>query len=127
MNFLDSLNLTGKIRKKYSLWVINSGSMSSLNITLSELFNTHVSVYTFNLVITLIFLLLNLSFIHGEYDIVSYMTDKSSCPICKLKYALGHLYVMLTIQGFIPSSDYYLDSIIILSDITCVYLPISSS
>ena len=34
----------------------------------------------------------------------------------KLKVSLGHLCVMLTVQGFIPISAYYLDSIIILSD-----------
>ena len=56
------------------------------------------------------FLLLHLSFIHGEFDHVSYMTDKFSCPICKLKSTLGHLCVMLIVQGFIPSSDYYHDS-----------------
>ena len=33
----------------------------------------------------------------------------------KLKAALGHLYVVLTVQRFIPTSDYYPDSIIILS------------
>ena len=36
-----------------------------------------------------VFLLLHLSFIHGESDHVSYMTDKSSCPICKVKSCIG--------------------------------------
>ena len=90
--------------------------MSSLNIELSELSDTHVSVYTFSLSTTLIFLLLRLSFIHGVSDHFSYMKDNSSCSICKLKDALGHLCVMLTVQGSIPSSDYYPDSIIILSE-----------
>ena len=89
--------------------------MSSLNISLSKLFDTHVSVYTFSLVITLSFLLIHLFFILGKSDYVSYMTYKSSWSICKLKVALGHLCVVLTVQGFIPSSYYYLDSIIILS------------
>ena len=89
--------------------------MPSLNIALSELFDTHVSMYTFSPAITSSFLLLYLSFLHGESDHVSYMTDKSSCLICKLKVALGHLCVVLTVQGFIPSSNYYPDSIIILS------------
>ena len=80
--------------------------MFSLNIALSELFDTHVSFYTFNSATTSSFLLLHLSFIHGEYDHVSYITDKSSCSICKLKASLGHLSIVLTIQGFIPSSDY---------------------
>ena len=34
----------------------------------------------------------------------------------KLKAALGHLCVILKVQGFIPTSDYYPDSIIILSE-----------
>ena len=76
--------------------------MSSLNIVLSELFDTHVLVYTFSSAITLSSLLLHLSFKHGEYDHVSYMTDKSSCHIYKSKYALGHLYVVLIVQGFVP-------------------------
>ena len=50
------------------------------------------------------------------------MTDESSCSIYPLYDALGHLCVVLTVQGFIPVSAYYPDSIIILSDITCVYL-----
>ena len=101
--------------------------MSSLNIALSELSDTHVLVYTFSSTITSSFLLFHLSFIHGEYDHVSYMSAKSSCPICKLKDSLGHLCVVLTIQGSIPSSDEYHDPIIILSKITCVYLPLSGS
>ena len=98
--------LIGKIRKKYSLWVINNGSMSSLNITLSEISNTHVLVYIFSLAITSSFLLLNFSFIHGESDHVPHMKNKYSCPICKLKYSLRYLCVVLTVQGFIPSFDY---------------------
>ena len=101
--------------------------MSSLNKALSKLFDTHVSVYTFSSTITSSLLLLHLSFIHGESDHVSYMIDKFSCLIYKLQDSLGHLYFMLTVQGYIPSSFYYPDSIIILYDITCVYLPVSSS
>ena len=63
--------------------------MSSLNIALSKLFDTHVSVYTFSPTITSNFLVLYLYFLHGESDHVSYMTDKSSCPICKVKSYLG--------------------------------------
>ena len=44
------------------------------------------------------------------------MTDRSSGHICKSKASLGHLCVVLTVQGFILVSDYYPDSIIILSD-----------
>ena len=84
--------------------------MSSLNKAISELFNTHVSVYTFSLAITSILLLLRLSFIHGESDHVSYMKDKSSCPICKSKVVLGHLCVVLTVQGSVPSYAYYPNS-----------------
>ena len=55
LNFLDSLKLNKKIRKNLSLWVINSGRMSSLTKELSKLFDTHVSVYTSISSITLIF------------------------------------------------------------------------
>ena len=89
--------------------------MSSLNIAL---FCLPISMFQCTSVFSYHFesLLFLLSFIYGESDHVSYMTDKSSCSICKLKNALGHHYVVLTIQGFIPSSDYYPDSIIILSE-----------
>ena len=90
--------------------------MSSLNIVLFEISNTHVSVYTFSSAITSSFLLLHLSFILGEYDHVSYMTYNSSYPIHKLKATLGHLCVVLNVQGSIPSFDYYPYSIIILSE-----------
>ena len=79
--------------------------MSLLNIALFELSDTHVSVYTFSSTITLSFLLIHVSFIHGESNYVSYMTDKSNCPMCKLKFSLGHLYVVLTVQGSIHSFD----------------------
>ena len=39
----------------FTLWVINSGSMSSLKKELSELSNTHLSVYTYISAITLSF------------------------------------------------------------------------
>ena len=52
LTFLELLKFN-KIRKNYSLWVINSGSMSSLNIALSELSDTHVLVYPPGLAITL--------------------------------------------------------------------------
>ena len=71
--------------------------MSSLNIALYELYDTHVSVYTFSLAITSGFLLLHLSFIHVESDHVSYMTNKSSFPIWKSKHALGHICGMLSV------------------------------
>ena len=89
LTFLDSLKFNRKYKEEVSFWFTNGGSMSSLNIELSELSDTHVSVYTFSSSITSSFLLLNLSFIHGESDHVSYMTDKSSCPICKVKICLG--------------------------------------
>ena len=59
--------------------------MSSLNIAFSVLFDTHVSVFNFSSSINSSFLLLHLSVIPGESDHVSYMTDKSSCSICKVK------------------------------------------
>ena len=103
--------------------------MSSLNIALSVLFDTHVSVFTFSSAITSSLLLLLLSVILGEFDHVYYMTDESSCSIYKLKAALGHLYVMLTVQGLNSMSDLYPDPIIILSVIhfTCVSLLLPSS
>ena len=45
----------------------------------------------------------------------------------KLKAVLGHLYVMLTIQGLNPVSDLYPDSIIVVSITTCVSFPLPSS
>ena len=62
--------------------------MSSLNIALSVVFDTHVSVFNFSSAITLSFLL-HLSVIPGEFDHVSYMTYKSSCIIYKVKRCLG--------------------------------------
>ena len=79
--------------------------MSSLNIALFELSNTHVSVYAFSSSITLSFLLLLLFVIPGESDHVSYMTYKSSCSIYQLYTALGHLCVVLSVQGLFPMSD----------------------
>ena len=73
------------------------------------------------------FLLLLLSFIPGESDHVSYMTDKSSCSIYELKAALGHLYVVLTVQGLNPMFDIYLDPIIVLlSIVSSFFFPVPS-
>ena len=63
--------------------------MSLLKKALSEISNTHVSVYILSSAINSSFLLLHLSFIHGESDHVSYMTNKSCCPIFKVKICLG--------------------------------------
>ena len=63
--------------------------MSSLNIALSDFSDTHVSMYTFSSSITSSFFLLQLSLMPGESDHVSYMTDKSSCIIGKVKSCLG--------------------------------------
>ena len=90
--------------------------MSSLNIALSKLFYTHVSVYTFSSSITSIFYSSTYPLYLGNLINFSYMKDTSSCSIFKLKAALGHLYVVLTIQGFIPVFAYYPYSIIILCD-----------
>ena len=81
---------------------------------------------TFCSAITLSFLLLLLFVIPGEYDHVSYMTDKSSCSIYELKAALGHLCVMLTVQGLNPLFDLYPDPIIVISIISSVSLPFPS-
>ena len=99
--------------------------MSSLNIALFVFSNTHVSLFTFSLDIALSFLLLLLSVIPREFDHVSYMTDKSSCSI--LTATLGHLSVVLIVQGFYPMFDLYLDPIIVISIISCVSLLFPSS
>ena len=95
--------------------------MSSLNIALFVFFDTHVSVIIFCSAITLSFLLL-LFIIPRESDHVSYMTDKSSCSIYKLTAALGHLCVVLIVQGLNPMFDLYPDPIIVVSVIYCVSL-----
>ena len=79
--------------------------MSSLNIALSELSDTHVSVYTFSSAITSSFYSSTCPLYLGNLINVSYMKDMSSFSISKLKSALGHLYVVLTIQGFFSLSD----------------------
>ena len=101
--------------------------MSSLSIALFVFSDTHVSVFTFISAITLSFLLLLLSVLHRGSDLVSHMKISLVVLSAKLKAALGHLCVVLTVQGFIPASDFYLDPVIVLSDITCVYLPLSNS
>ena len=88
LTFLDSLKFKWKDKEEVFFWVTDGGSISSLNIALSELSDTHVSVYTFSSDITSSFLLLHLSVIPGESDHVSYMTDKFSCIICKVKICL---------------------------------------
>ena len=101
--------------------------MSSLNIVLSVFSDTHVSVFTFCSAITLSFLLFLLSVIPGESDHVSYMTDKSICSIYEYNVALGHLCVMLTVQGFNAMFDFYPDPIIVIYVIYCVSLLLPSS
>ena len=51
----------------------------------------------------------------GESDHVSYMTDKSSCSIYPLYAALGHICVVLIVQGLYPMSDLSPDPIIVIS------------
>ena len=96
--------------------------MSSLNIALSIFSDTHVSVFNFSSSINLSLLLLLLSFIPGESDHVSYKKNKSSCSIYELKATLGHLCVVLTIQGLNPMFHLYPDPIIVISIIYCVSL-----
>ena len=99
--------------------------MSSLNIALFVFqypcFSVHLCSAT-----TLSFLLL-LSIIPGESDHVSYMIDKSSCPIYLLYAALGHLCVMLIVQGLYLMFDLYPDPIIVISVLYCVSLLLPSS
>ena len=91
--------------------------MSFLNIAPSIFFTTHVSVFTFSSAMTLSFLLLLLSVLPRESDHVSYMTDKSSISICKVKKlpwvisVLCSLFKDLTlclIYILIPSLSYLL-------------------
>ena len=89
LNFLDSLKFNRKDKEEVFFWFSVGGSRSSLNITLSVLFDTHVSVFTFSSSITSSFLLLHFFVIPGESDHVSYMIDKSSCIIYKVKIYLG--------------------------------------
>ena len=51
------------------------------------------------------------------------MTDKSSCPIYLLYAALGHLCVVLTIQGLYLMSDLSPDPITIISVIHLLVSP----
>ena len=52
LNFLDSLKLNKNYKQEFLSLVINSGSMSSLNKTLSQLSDNHVLVYTSSSAIT---------------------------------------------------------------------------
>ena len=59
----------------------------------------------------------------GESDHVSYMTDNSSCSIYPLYAALGHLYVVLTVQGLYLMSDLSPDPITVISVIHLLVSP----
>ena len=113
--------------RKYSIWVINSGSMSSLNIKPSEIFDTHVAVYTFSSAITSSLYSSTCSLYLG--NLIMSPTWQISLVVLsiKLKAALGHLYVMLTVQGINSMSDLYPDPIIVVSIITYVSLHLPSS
>ena len=74
---------------EFLFWFLVGGIMFSLNITLYVFFDTHVLVFNFISAIALSLLLLLLSDLPGESDHVSYMTDKSSCSIYKVKSFLG--------------------------------------
>ena len=102
MTFLDSLKFNREGKEEFFFWFSVSGSMSPLNIALSAFFDSNVSVFTLISAITSILLLLLLSVLPRESDHVSYITDKSGCSIYKVKAALGHLCVMLTVQGLNP-------------------------
>ena len=97
--------------------------MSSLNIALSLFSDTHVLVITFSSAITSILLLLLLSVIPGESDHVSYMKNKSSCSIYKVKSCLGHPCVVLTVQGLYSMSDLSPDPITVISVIPLLVSP----
>ena len=127
LTFLDSLKFNREGKQEVFSWFSVSGSTSSWNIALSIFSDTHVSVFTFRSAITLSFLLLLLFVIPGESDHVSYMTDKSSCSIYKLKAALGHLYFVLIVQGLHPMFDLYLDPIIVIFVIYCISLILPNS
>ena len=68
----------------------------------------------FSSAITSSFLLLLLSVSLGESDHVSYMKDKSSCSIYPLYASLGHLCVVLTVQGLYLMFDLSPDPITVI-------------
>ena len=51
------------------------------------------------------------------------MTDKSSCSIYPLYATLGHIYVVLTVQGLYLMSDLSLDPITVISVIHLLASP----
>ena len=59
----------------------------------------------------------------GESDHLSYMTDKSSCSIYPLYVALGHLCVVLIVQGLYLVSDISPDPITVISVIHFLVSP----
>ena len=127
LTFMDSLKFNREGKEKNFSWFLVSGSMSFLNIAPTVFSNTHVSLFTFGSAITSSFYSSSCQFYLGNMIMSPrWLISLVVLPI-KLKYALGHLCVMLTIQGFIPASDLYPDPIIFLSYITCVSLPLSSS
>ena len=83
---------------------------------MSQFFTCHFSYH-------LELLLLHFSFIHGESVHVSYMTDKSSFSIYPLYAALGHLCVVLPVQGLYSMFDLSPDPIIVRSVIHLLVSP----
>ena len=90
-----------------------TGSMSSLNKGLFEPPDTHVSVFYFSIQLSLRFITPP----HGESVHVSYMTDKFSCSICKVKKLPWVIFVscslfkdltLCLIYILIPSLSYLL-------------------
>ena len=89
LTFLESLKFNRKDKEEVFFWFSFNGSMSSLNITLFVFSDTHVLVFTFSSTITSSLLFLLFSVLPGESYHVSYISDKSSCSIYKVKRFLG--------------------------------------
>ena len=128
LNFLDSLKFKEKDKEEVFFLVTDDGNMSSLNIALSKLSNTHVSVYTFSF-----------SY-HFEFSYSStcplYMGNLIMSPTWQISLVVLSASQKLHWVIFVPCSlfkDLSLHLIIILIPslsyltITCVYLPLSSS
>ena len=101
--FLDSLRFNREGKEEFFSWFSVSGSMLSLNIALSVFSDTHVLVFTFHSAITSSLLLLLLSVLPGESNHVSYMTDKSSYSIYKVKISLGSSLCRAHFSRIIPN------------------------
>ena len=100
LTFLDSLKFN--MKDKELVFFLGYKQWQHVLLEHNTLWTFRYSCFSLHFQLSYYFesLLLHFSFIHGESDHVSYMIDKSSCPIYLLYTALGHLCVVLTVQGF---------------------------